>query len=95
MSVMEGIRYRRASWIVWRFWKDDDGRTDDAKVIGGFWNESEAVAEASRLNESNTDPAVWYEVIETEASGVYPADENPPWVPDPERLTRRGYERQE
>lgn len=93
MSGVKGIRYRRPRWIVMRFWKDEDGRTDDAKDIGHFWNQPEAVAEANHLNDANDDPAVWFEVIEVEASGIYPADENPPWVPDPERLIRRGYER--
>ena len=95
MDGVEGIRYRRPQWILTRFWKDDDGRTDDAKHIGYFWSQAEATAEASHLNETNDDPAAWYEVIEVEASGVYPADENPPWVPDLERLTRRGYERRD
>lgn len=78
-----------------RFWKDEDGRDDDAKNVGHFWNEPEAVAEAGRLNESNDDPAVRFEIIEVESSGIYPADENPPWVPDPERLIRRGYEQRD
>jgi hypothetical protein len=81
--------------MVTRFWEDADGLTDDAKEIASFWNQREAAAEANRLNHSNTDPAVWYEVIEAEVSGVYPADEKPPWVRDPERLIRRGYERRE
>jgi len=93
MIGVKGIPYRRPEWVVWRFWKDADGVTDDAKDSGRFWDRSEAVAEANRRNDANTDPAVWYEVIESEATGVYPADEKPPWVPDPGRLRRRGYER--
>jgi hypothetical protein len=92
---VEGIRFRRPCWIVWSFWKDEDGRTDDAKIIGRFWGHSEALAEMNRQNEANTDESAWFEVTETEASGVYPADEKPPWVPDPDRLARRGYERPE
>jgi hypothetical protein len=78
--------------MVMRFAEDTDGRIDDAKDVASFWEEARARDEASRLNQANRDQTVIYEVVEVEASGVYPADEEPPWVPDPERFSSRGYE---
>jgi hypothetical protein len=92
---MEGIRYRRPLWTVMRFAEDTDGRMDDAKDVASFWEEAPARDEATRLSQTNDDPTVTYEVVEVEATGVYPADEEPPWVRDPERLVRRGHEKPE
>jgi hypothetical protein len=39
-----------------------------------------------------TDLTIRYEALMIEATVVHPADESPPWVPDPDRLRRRGYE---
>jgi hypothetical protein len=77
---------------VWQLLNDADGRVDGSKEIESFWEKAQALDEADRLNGANTDRDVFYEAIEAEARGVYPADEPPPWVPDPDRLTRRGYE---
>jgi hypothetical protein len=95
MNRVKGISYRRPLWTIMRFWKDADGLIDDADEVGSFWSQDDAVAETNRLNQGNTDPAVSYDVIQAEASGVYPADEEPPWVRDAERLIRRGYEKGE
>jgi hypothetical protein len=92
MRRMEGVRFRKPLWTVIRY---ADGRIDDATDVGSFWEEARARDEASRLTQANGDSTVSYEVVEGEASGVYPADENPPWMPDPERLIRRGYEKSE
>jgi hypothetical protein len=92
MVRVEGIRYRKPVWVVYRFWQNADGIDDDAKDLGLFWDQTGAVEEADRLNRSNTDPAVRYEVLEHEVIGVYPADEKPPWVSDPDRWKKRGYE---
>ena len=92
---MEGVPFRRPLWTVLRYAEDADGRIDDQKLVGSFWEEGRAREEASRLIQASGDPAVGYAVIQGEASGVYPADENPPWIRDPERLTRRGYEKPE
>jgi hypothetical protein len=75
-----------------RFAEDVNGGGSDVQDIASFWHEAKAVDEASRRNSANTDSTVTFEVIESEATGVYPADENPPWASDPERLARRGYE---
>jgi hypothetical protein len=92
MFGMEGIRFRRPTWTVYRIWTDEDGIDDAIKDMGLFWGEENAVEEAARLNEANEDPDIRFEVIEHVTTGIYPADESPPWVPDPERLARRGYE---
>jgi hypothetical protein len=75
---VEGIRYQRSLWMVTRFWEDADGLTDDAKEIASFWNQGEAAAEANRLNHSNTDPAVWYEVIEQRSVASIPPTRSHP-----------------
>lgn len=49
-------------------------------------------AERSRLASTNDDADVVYEIVGGTAHGVYPEDESPPWVDDPERLRKRGYE---
>jgi hypothetical protein len=90
--IVEGIRETRPVWTVFRFGQDGHGRTDSAVEIASFWDQAEALAERERLSAANTDVAVSYEVIEAEATVVYPADEPPPWVHDPDRLRRRGYE---
>jgi hypothetical protein len=75
-----------------RFWEDENGLTEESRHLGSFWDKAEAVGELDRLRESTDDSSTTYEVIEVDASGVYPADETPPWVHDPDRLHRRGYE---
>jgi hypothetical protein len=89
---VEGIRETRPVWTVFRIGQDEHGRDDSFVEIASFWDRAEAVAERERLNGANADVAVYYEVIEAEATVVYPADESPPWVHDPDRLRKRGYE---
>jgi hypothetical protein len=89
---MEGVRFRRPIWTVMRYAENADGRIDEATRVGSFWNKTQADEEASRLNDANGQAAVFFEVLESVATGVYPADEEPPWVPDLKRLARRGYE---
>jgi hypothetical protein len=91
-SSVRGIRYQRPVWTVYRMWTNDEGRVDDARDVGKFWEQSRAESAAARLNDANTDPAVEYIVSESEAFGYYPADEEPPWVSDPDRRKKRGYE---
>jgi hypothetical protein len=57
-----------------------------------FWERALAVEERERLTRLNDAAAVHYEVIETTATVVYLDDESPPWVADPDRLKKRGYE---
>ncbi len=90
---MKPIRYTRPVWLLMRFELDEDGRDDDCVEIGSFWERAEAVAERERLAALVESPSVHYELIETEATGVYPDDESPPWISDPDRWKKRGYER--
>jgi hypothetical protein len=76
-----------------RFERDEEGRDDDCVEVGTFWEESSAVAEQDRLAALEANPAVHYEVVATEATVVYPDDESSPWVSDPDRWKKRGYER--
>lgn len=89
---MHGIRYQRPVWTVYRMWTNEAGRVDDARDVGTFWEQGRAESEAARLNHANADTAVEYIVSESEATGYYPADEEPPWVSDPDRWRKRGYE---
>jgi hypothetical protein len=50
------------------------------------------MAERERLNAMSGGSEVHHEVVTAEATVVYPADELPPWMHDPDRLKRRGYE---
>lgn len=89
---MEAVRFERPVWTVYRFGLDADGRLDDAIDMGSWWTLSDADAECQRLASLNDDPDYFYEVVEGTASGVYSADEAPPWIEDPERLRRLGHE---
>ncbi len=91
MSV-EGIRETRPLWLVVRFERDDYGLDDNSVDIASFWDRAEALAERDRLESTNIDPTAHHEIIEAEATVVYPSDEAPPWVPDADRLKKRGYE---
>ena len=93
MKRVQGIRETRPVWWVMRFERDEHGLADDAKEVARCWNRSEADAERDRLAGANADAAVHYEVIEVEATFVYPEDESPPWISDPDRWKKRGYER--
>ena len=89
---MKATHYRRPIWLVMRFERDEDGRDDDCVQVGGFWDQPTAVAEQQRLAVLEKNPDVHYEIIATEAAGVYPNDEAPPWESDPDRWKKRGYE---
>ena len=89
---MKGVRYRRAVWEVARLTRDADGFDDDYDACGTFWNQAEANAERDRLQTANTDASSRYEVFQFLITGTYPDDEQPPWIDDPDRLKRRGYE---
>lgn len=65
---------------------------DDWQHVSGHWDEPSARDEASRLNRANDEPSARYDVVQVESRGVYPADESPPWEPDPDRFKSRGYE---
>jgi hypothetical protein len=92
MRMVEAIRAERPTWSVMRMERDEHGTEDGFLESGVFWDESQAVVEQERLERLNADPKSRYVVIEATASVVYPSDESPPWVSDPERLKRRGYE---
>jgi hypothetical protein len=92
MRIVDAIRAERPTWLVMRMERDEQGIEDGFLESGLFWDESQAVAEQERLESLNADPKARYVVIEATASVVYPSDESPPWVSDPERLARRGYE---
>jgi hypothetical protein len=77
--TVESIREARPLWLVMRFERDEDGRDDDCKQVGAFWDEGSAWAERDRRNAETDDPGVRYEVGEAEARVVYWADEPPPW----------------
>ncbi len=89
---MEVIRWERPLWTVLRQKLGDYGQAQEQDLLGDFWERPLAEAECRRLVALNRDPDIEYDVIETGASGVYPADECPPWEADPDRLRRRGYE---
>ncbi len=78
---MKATHYRRPIWLVMRFERDEDGRDDDCVQVGGFWDQPTAVAEQQRLAVLEKNPDVHYEIIATEAAGVYPNDEAPPGSP--------------
>ena len=79
-------------WEVACVTQDANGFDDGWVECGTFWNEAEAHAERDRLQAANTDTSSRYEVIELISTGIYPDDEHPPWIDDPDRLKRRGYE---
>lgn len=89
---MRGIRFSRPLWTVALIERDKDGRDDGWVECNVFWNEADAIAERDRLAEANTDVSFYYVVSDDMATGVYPADETPPWIQDPDRLKERGYE---
>jgi hypothetical protein len=89
---MESIRASHPIWEVARVERDDDGRDDGYVACASFWNEADATAERDRLERVNTDESNYFVVVEDIVTVVYPADEEPPWVDDPDRLKRRGYE---
>jgi hypothetical protein len=68
------------------------GEDESFLEAGAFWSEEEAQSECERLQGLQTDLTIRYEALMIEATVVHPADESPPWVPDPDRLRRRGYE---
>jgi hypothetical protein len=89
---MESIRASHLHWEVARIERDKDGRDDGYVVCASYWNEADATAERERLDRGNTDESYYFVVVEQLVTVVYPADEQPPWVDDPDRLKRRGYE---
>jgi len=89
---MKGIRATRPLWTVFRMERDEFGQDDGAHEAGRFWTEEEALAEQRRLTKENSDPRSYFIAIEVEATVVYPDDEEPPWVDDPDRLKKRGWE---
>jgi hypothetical protein len=95
MCGVDGTRETRPMWMVMRFKRDERGIDDNWVQVGSFWNETQALTEQAKLDSLSDDPSVHHEVIRTEATVVYPADESPPWVADPDRLAKRGYERPE
>ncbi len=89
---MKGKRESHPIWIVARIEQDERGLDDGYVDCGSFWNEADAIAERDRLDAENTDPAARFVVDRNIATAVYPSDELPPWIDDPDRLKRRGYE---
>jgi hypothetical protein len=89
---VEGVRAKHPIWIVGRYERDEDGRTDGYVEVESFWSQEEADRERDRLHALNQNPSAEYVVQEHETTVVYPADEPPPWEPDPDRLRRRGWE---
>jgi hypothetical protein len=92
MRMVKAIRAERPTWFVMRMERDEHGTEDGFLEPGFFWHEAEAFAERERLERLNADPEARYVVIDATASVVYPDDESPPWVSDPDRLKKRGYE---
>jgi hypothetical protein len=90
---MKAIRETRPQWLVMRFERDEHGLDDDCKELASFWERPQAIAERERLARLNTNPPAHYEVIEVEVTVAFPDDEPPPWVSDPDRWKKRGYER--
>ena len=93
MRSVDAIRATHPAWHICRVEADERGEDEFFMEGGTFWSEAEARSECARLQQIQTNPAVRYEALVAEATVVYPADETPPWVPDPDRLRRRGYER--
>jgi hypothetical protein len=89
---MKSIRASHPIWEVARIERDKDGRDDGYVVCGLHWNEADAAVERDRLERENTDDSFYFVVAEETVTVAYPADEHPPWVDDPDRLKRRGYE---
>lgn len=89
---MDAIREARPVWFLMRFERDEFGRDDECAEVGMFWAEARAVDERERLTQLNADAAIHYEIAEATTTVVYPDDESPPWVTDPDRLKKRGYE---
>jgi len=88
---MNGIGFTRPVWTVLCNVRTDYGE-DGAGAFGTFWDEAEAEATRDRLAREKDDDNYIFYVVRTEASGVYPDDEQPPWVDDPDRLKKRGWE---
>ena len=89
---MEAVRETRPIWLLMRMERDEFGQDDDCAEVGMFWERAPAVEERDRLTKLNDAPAVHYEIVRATTTIVYPDDESPPWVPDPERWKKRGYE---
>ena len=82
----------RPVWLVVRSERDEHRLDDDQEEVASYWERPLAIAERERLTRLNTEPAAHYEVIEVEATVVYPDDERPPWASDPDLRKKRGYE---
>lgn len=89
---MEGVRAAHPAWLIQRVEVDERGYDESFLEAGAFWSEEEARSECERLQRLQSDPTTRYEPLMAEGTVVYPADESPPWVPDPDRLRKRGYE---
>jgi len=89
---MHGVRESHPVWTVARIERDENGLDDGCFECASFWHETEAIAERDRLEAANTDQSSRYVIIQSMATVAYPSDELPPWVEDPDRLSRRGYE---
>jgi hypothetical protein len=89
---MEGVRATHPLWLIHRVEVDERGDDESFLEAGSFWSEEEARSECERLQGLQPDLTIRYEALTIEATVVHPADESPPWVPDPDRLRRRGYE---
>jgi hypothetical protein len=88
---MKGVRVTRPIWTVYRNVRTEYGE-DGAGEFGDFWDEAEAVATRDRLTAENEDDRYRFYVVRAEATVVYPEDEQPPWIDDPDRLKNRGWE---
>lgn len=81
-------------WTLFQFTlgSQHEGHVTGAVEIGEYWSKPEADAECSRLAALDDNTDILYEVIECTATGVYPADESPPWIHNGDQLRKRGYE---
>ena len=89
---MHGIRESHLLWTVARIERDENGLDDGYVECASFWHQSHAIAERDRLEAANKDESFYCVIDESTATVVYPSDELPPWIEDPGRLKRRGYE---
>jgi hypothetical protein len=92
MSRVKSIRATHPIWQVVRIELDERGEDELFMHGAAFWSEDEALAERDRSRALNQDPDVRFELLESVGEVVYPADEAPPWVNDPDRWRKRGYE---
>lgn len=91
---MEVTRTTRPQWTVIEMTRDENGWDDGALLLDSFWSEADALGERDRLAALNRDESTYYSVVENEITVVYPSDELPPWMPDLDRLKKRGYDGQ-